>query len=96
MVFTVFQYVPILEEETPGHRVELTKKVKQNDLEGGDADCTGDDYDNEDDSQQEFNYLFSETIGSYKTNTLSLYSSTNSFYKYLLEQKDTPPPKFKG
>ncbi|WP_317896786.1 hypothetical protein [Aurantibacillus circumpalustris] len=93
MLFTVFQYVPILEEETPGHRVELTKKAKQNDLEGGDSDCTGDDMDNDDDSQEDYNYYFYENFGSFQTLTKPFYTSTDSFYKYLLEQKDTPPPK---
>ena len=93
MLFTVFQYVPILEEETTGHRVELTKKMKQNDLEGGDSDCTGNDFDNDNDSEQEFNYCDSQNTHGFKPNAKLLYSNTSSFYKYLLDQKDTPPPK---
>lgn len=34
MIFTVIQYFPLLEEETPGHKIELAKKMKQNDSMG--------------------------------------------------------------
>jgi hypothetical protein len=39
MLYTVIQYLPILEEETPGHRVELVKKtVLDNETDGNDGD----------------------------------------------------------
>jgi hypothetical protein len=93
MLFTVFQYVPILEEETPGHRVELTKKAKAGDLEGGDSDTSTDDCDNDDDTAQEFNYYLSETLSYIKSNSNFAFSDKSDFYKYLLEHIDTPPPK---
>lgn len=90
MLFTVFQYVPILEEETPGHKVELTKKNKQNDLaDGDDADEDCDD----DDSEQEICFYYSST---YPTNDLrkkQRFPNGNDLYKYRSEHLDTPPPK---
>jgi len=93
MIFTVFQYVPILEEETPGHKVELAKKAKQGDLSDGDSDGADEDCDGDDDSEQEMNYYCSGAYTSFYVNKKSSFSNGNSFYKYLLEHKDTPPPK---
>jgi len=92
MVFTVFQYVPILEEETHGHKIELVKKAKQADLSGTDGDSADEDCDN-DDTEQEFNYYCSDTYAGLHANSKQNFSNKNNFYKYLLEQKDTPPPK---
>ena len=93
MLFTVFQYVPILEEETPGHKVELAKKAKQGDMDG-DNDGAADDDCDDDDTEQEFNYFCNSFYNNtFYTQEKSRFSVKNNLYKYLLEQKDTPPPK---
>ncbi len=93
MIFTVFQYIPLLEEETHGHKTELTKKVKQGNLSDGDGDSSDEDSDNDDDSEQEFNYYYSDAYTYFHLSSKQHFSNTNNLYKYLLEHKDTPPPK---
>jgi len=96
MLFTVFQYIPILEEETHAHKVELAKKAKTNDLgsgDGSDADTDADTDSDDDDSEQEFNYLASSFSASFYMHHTIHFSSGNDLYKYLIESKDTPPPK---
>ena len=92
MLFTVFQYIPILEEETHAHKTELAKKAKKGDLSGGDNDNTGDDCD-DDDTEQEFNYSDSTLFAIFSTDQKSHISYGKTLYKYLLESKDTPPPR---
>ena len=55
MLFTVIQYMPVLEEETPSHRVELAKKLNQNDPPAG-GDNDGGDDDNDPDVKSDINY----------------------------------------
>lgn len=93
MIFTVFQYLPLLEEETPGHRIELAKKAKAENPADGDGDDTDEDCSDDDDSEKEY--------GEYHTGNHTIYFSKHSssgfracnFYKYSLENKNTPPPK---
>lgn len=54
MVFTVIQYLPILEEETPAHRVE-NKKVKENNFPC-DGDADEDDSDPDRDPKADIDY----------------------------------------
>ncbi|PBQ34636.1 hypothetical protein CNR22_23610 [Sphingobacteriaceae bacterium] len=91
MLFTVFQYIPILEEEPHGHKVELAKKVKADSSADGDDDKDADSDD--DDSEQELNYFFLSEYASLYSNHSIHFSHRNNLYSYLLESKDTPPPK---
>jgi hypothetical protein len=93
MIFTVFQYLPLLEEETAGNGIEISKKTQQQDSSDGDTASTDGDSNEDDDSEQEMNYCSTNTYA-----LLNVYATSNfyippSFYTYHLEQKDTPPPK---
>lgn len=92
MLFTVFQYLPFLEEETPGHRTELTKKAKESDTPDTD-DGDGDD-DSSDDDDLKTDLIFS-LINTYSFNKAA---KDNFYIKALLYQSlvkniNTPPPK---
>lgn len=91
MIFTVFQYIPLIEEETPGHRVELAKKEKQSDATDGDSDSADDDCD--DDTEEDLGYLASTPYHSFYSSQKLLYITGDHFYKYLTENINTPPPK---
>jgi hypothetical protein len=90
MIFTVFQYLPILEEEAPSHRVELVKKAKQLDPTD-DGDNADDDCD--DDAEQDLDYLCAGVYNSFYSFQKSLFNSKNHAYKYQLANIHTPPPK---
>jgi hypothetical protein len=87
MLFTVIRYLPILEEETPGHRVEMSKKA--NPVNDGDDDTDDDDPDDERED------LFFSGNG----HTVDGYGSEFRFYiKYHIyhtpvEKIQTPPPR---
>jgi hypothetical protein len=94
MIFTVFQYVPILEEESPSHKTEMAKKAKQGDLADGDGnDADADDDCNDNDSEQDLNYSGSAFYTALFSAQSVRFSNRNNFYTYLLDSKDTPPPK---
>jgi hypothetical protein len=91
MLFTVFQYLPILEEEVPGHRTELVKKVKENDKTGSDDSNDVEDSDNDDIKTE----MISNITGHY---AFSQESKDNFYikiplYKSLISTINTPPPK---
>ena len=89
MVFTVFQYVPILEEESPGHKVEMSKKA--DDTDGGDTDGSDDDCD--DDGEPMFHSFFYSSLVSFTSEGKLSYTSSSDHYKYQLNNIHTPPPK---
>lgn len=91
MIFTVFQYIPLIEEETHGNRVELAKKEKQSDPADGDNDNTEDNCD--DDTQEDLGYLSEHQYRSLHASQHFHSISRNHFYKYLRENVHTPPPK---
>lgn len=94
MLFTVFQYLPLLEEENAGHKIELCKKMNANDLDGsGDGDCDSDDDCNDDDSEQDI-YIESRTQQqSSRTRVQQTYFQRMCFYEHQLDKKNSPPPK---
>ncbi len=89
MIFTVIQYLPILEEETPGHRVELAKKTGQDDET--DSNDSGDD----DDSPDEKTSFYSHQHFTCFNGLMSghLFYIKNTSYRPPVGSIQTPPPK---
>ena len=88
MLFTAFQYVPILEEDTPGHKVELAKK---NDFTDGDSDSSYDDFDDE--SEALFDFLIFSSLISFYSKEYFSFTGNMSIYQHQLGNIHTPPPK---
>ena len=93
MIFTVFSYFPLSKEETLGQGSELVKKEQQKDSTDEDNANSDEDSNEDDDSEQEMNCFSTNTYALLFMNQKSVFYTRTSFYKYLLEQKDTPPPK---
>lgn len=93
MIFTVIQYFPLLEEETPGHKIELAKKMQQNDSMGGDGEQADDDCDSDDDAARDLNLSYTATYSTPSSNNNSKFARGNTLYKYQLGNIHTPPPK---
>lgn len=90
MLFTVFQYIPILEEENASH-MELSKKMTQDDTDGSDGDT--DDDCNDDDSEQD-SFISTKTLRTiYFTQLQKNHFHAFCCYERLLEKKPTRPPK---
>ncbi len=90
MLFTIFQYIPILEEESGSH-MEMSKKMNQDDSDGSDGN-TDDDCDDDDSEQDSF--INTKTLRTlYFTQLQKNYFDKFSFYERLLEKKPTRPPK---
>jgi len=91
MIFTVFQYIPFLEEETHAQKTEMTKTLNPGD--GGDGDNDGADEDYDGDSEPMFQSFFhSSFLTLYSSQSISFTASTN-FYSHQLDNIHTPPPK---
>jgi len=91
MLFTVFQYLPILEEEAPGHRAELVKKVKESD--NSDADDSGDADDSDNDT---FKTEMISTLSAYYSFSQAAqdkFYMAEPLYQSLISNINTPPPK---
>lgn len=83
MVFTVFQYMPLIEEENSVH-VELTKKCKEGkESEGNDS--------NEPDLDCLSCYKSNLIINSRLTSTI--YSTNQNALCNFISEINTPPPK---
>jgi hypothetical protein len=86
MIFTVFQYITILEEEVSHNNSELAKKGTEDDTSGNGSDET--DLDGDDAIYDLFNYdlndLYSDTH-PYQTNKKS--------YSSFFQKTNIPPPK---
>jgi len=86
MIYTVFQYVPILEEEAQNHGIELAKKGTEDNSSDGDGDEI--DSDSADAIYDHLNFNFA-----------SLYSKTHLFkssvddYNSFFQKITIPPPK---
>ena len=86
MIFTLFQYIPILEEEAKGHNTELAKKSPENDSSGND----GDELDTDGDHAIYYHLNFDFT---------DLYAKKHIFYSYkndynsFFQKINIPPPK---
>jgi hypothetical protein len=89
MLYSVFQYFPILEEETPSHRVELAKKLKQNDG----TDESGSDEDETDtDSKEDINY-YPVSSFIYVLNYKHNFPPKTDAWPCQFETINTPPPQ---
>ncbi|MEO6304691.1 MAG: hypothetical protein ABIP51_16135 [Bacteroidia bacterium] len=86
MLFTVFQYIPILEEETQNHNTELAKKGSEDDTSGNDGDES--DSDSDDAIFHSLNFSFTDLY----SNTCA-YSIKRDNYKSFFQKINTPPPK---
>ena len=88
MLFTVIRYLPILEEETPGHRVELSKKADHN-------DSADDDDTNDDDPDDEKTDLFFN-LGHFSITGLQTehnFHIKHQAYRFPVANITTPPPR---
>ena len=89
MLFTVFQYIPILEEETHASKTMSKADDTANEKDSNDSDDSGDD--DENDTDEFYNHSSS--------NSFSLFSSSSEFVIYqenylsLVFTINTPPPK---
>lgn len=90
MLFTVINYLPLLEEETATKKIEICKKAENNESsEGG-----GDD---ETETDSESGSLLHPGAEFYWTSIPGgrlFYASTFKDYFYLHDNKTTPPPRF--
>ncbi|MDP1800965.1 MAG: hypothetical protein Q8L81_06420 [Bacteroidota bacterium] len=86
MIYTVFQYVPILEEEVPHTNTELAKKGAEDDTTGNGSDET--DLDGDDAIYDHFN------LGLIDHYSKNLTHSTNKrSYSSFFQKINIPPPK---
>lgn len=85
MMCTIFQYVPILEEEV-AHNTELSKKGTEDDTSGSDGDET--DSDSDDAINHYMNFNFTDLYS--KTNS---YTSSTDDYSSFFQKINIPPPK---
>ena len=88
MLFTMFQYLPVLEDE-----VQVTKSLeKKSDSPSGEDDSADDDSgDDENDSDELYNHVSESNF-----NLLSTFSKFNRYkenYCCLVFNINTPPPK---
>ncbi len=87
MLFTVFNYLPIIEEETPGHLIELCKKQQQK--EGSD---TSNDSDSDDNTETEINDYTLFSVSKLSA-TGQIIADKGSIYRLPYYNSITPPPK---
>lgn len=86
MIYTVFQYVPILEEEVPHNNTELAKKGTEDDTSGNGSDET--DADGDDAIYDHFNFGLTDLYS--KTHT---YPTNKENYTSFFQKINIPPPK---
>ncbi|MBA2612091.1 MAG: hypothetical protein H0U95_08975 [Bacteroidetes bacterium] len=86
MLFTVIQYIPVLEEETQNHNTELAKKSTEDDSTGSDSDET--DNDGDDAIHHFLNYDFTALVSQ----TL-LFAYNKDDYNSFFQKINIPPPK---
>lgn len=93
MLFTIFQYVVLTEEEVPHRKIELSKKAKSDTDSGGNDD----NYTDEENASSNDNSIkgFCENISLdfYYSGSLYHYHTKAIFYSRLTESVATPPPK---
>ena len=86
MLFTVFQYLPVLEEEAQGNTTELAKKSTEDDCSGDDNDET--DSDSDDALNNHFNYNIANNYSKSHS-----YPFKNEHYNSFFQKINIPPPK---
>lgn len=87
MVFTVLNYIPILEEETPGHLIELCKKQQQK--EGSD---TSNDSDTDDNTETELSDYTLFSVSKLSSSGQKI-ADKGCNYRLPYYNSITPPPK---
>lgn len=85
MIFTVFQYISFLEEETSGHSTELAKKSTEDDTSSDNNDET-----NNDDDALNDNFSFNFNAVYLKTHP---FPSNKEDYNSVFQKINIPPPK---
>lgn len=87
--FTVFNYLPLVEEETTGQDIEMNKKAGQEDTSGSDTetDSDGDDNNKSDLNTCSFNGLSNIKCSNY------LFTTDNTNYLFLFAHTIIQPPK---
>lgn len=94
MVFTIFQYSPLFEDETSLKKLELTKKMLSH-AGCDDSHDFGDDGDNENSESEDWSYFCTDyqlkLSGLLSTDSYYIHHS-QSFCNYPPD-KSTPPPK---
>lgn len=84
MIFTVFQYISFLEEETSGHNTELAKKSSEDDTSGDDNDET--------DTDDALNEYFNFNINTIYSNS-PIFPTNKDDYNSFFQKINIPPPK---
>ena len=92
MLFTIFNYLPILEEETLGHRVEMAKKAKSGEPSGKSGDAAESDGDTDDSNESDIDTFYRFALAEKICTAQSYYCKHNS-YRHLYANTITPPPK---
>jgi hypothetical protein len=89
MIFSVIQYLPLIEEEVPCHKIELSKTDNSTDTEGGaDTESDGDTDPLSDIFLSEL-FLTSNLAGG----SASYFNTSEFNYSYQLNSIQSPPPK---
>jgi len=89
MIFSVIQYLPLIEEEVPCHKIELSKSANSTDTEGGsDAESDG-DTDALSDSFLSDLFHSANPAGA----STSFFKNFDFNYSFQLSSIQSPPPK---
>lgn len=85
MIFSIFQYIPFLEDETIVQNTELAKKTCEDDSSGDDSNETN----AEDDAINEsFDFNFNTTYSQ-----THVFPSNKDHYNSFFQKINIPPPK---
>lgn len=87
MVYTIFQYLPLTEEESQNQNTELCKKSSENDSSDDDSNETDSDNENKEFSGS-FGFLFIK-LDAAKYNFIA----KNNFYNFRFQKINIKPPK---
>lgn len=91
MLFTVVQYVPVLEEEAPHAKVDFSKKIKDTSEGDGGEDSTPD---SDADSMTSEGIVSGFNINwALAVSSVNIYRTNPDFYSSLPGNINTPPPK---
>jgi hypothetical protein len=91
MLFTIFQYFPILEEDN-APLAELCKKAKESNDSSDDAP---DDDSGDGDADDDGDFNIPSHLFWCQANGISLsYNHLQASYRYPIESISTPPPRF--
>lgn len=91
MLYSVFQYLPILEEENASHRVEQSKKLKSSDGSEG-PDGNEDENNHDADGKEDINYYPVSTF-IYVLNYKHNFPPKTDSWPRQYETINTPPPQ---